>query len=562
MRGFVALFAREWRDARWNLAASFGVAAAAPWVVHGLVMDNADDEAMALIGGRVIVPVLFALFAAATASDLVARDVATRRIDALAALPVPGARVWTAKASFLGVASVLFLAWTIACETLAVSSCAPNAYLLLVTRLGDAVPTILAGLAFGAAAFFFSTLMERGMTAAIAALVALTAIAWSIQLAEIPAADSATTRFAAYAVPLAVAAAFTFGSRQAYVRGPIHGPSKLRLALTGIVAAVALLVPTGTCLALGLDEASRLRAGEGDASLRAAYVSPDGKWVAVQDQANDGASRTWLVGLADGSCREIADGPTWFGDEGAWLGGSMLCVRTSSFSVLDGPRYVRRLEVEPTRLDVADERWLRREPASVSPWSGRWGWVTEERSLGDGRHVFSAGWHGGSRRITGRAVVAAVHAPVFFVVTESGALTRLDTRNDKTVELVHDGVTSVELSADGVLLFVETARGTRILLASSGATLAEGLGRNARPLGGRRLLLWNTDEQRRVTRFAVRDLDTAKTIDFGAPRLTDRVPRVTWLKDGNFLVVDGDVTLRDAAGRTVRRLFPPDRKEN
>jgi hypothetical protein len=441
VRRFLTLFAREWRDARWNLVASFAIAAAAPWVVHALAIEGATDKEVALWGGRVIVPLLFGLFAAATASDLVARDVATRRIDALAALPVPGARVWTAKAAFLGVTSALFLAWTIASQVLAVHVVAPSAYPLLVDTLGDAVPSILGGLAFGAASLFFSTLMERGMTAAIAALVALTAIAWSIQLAEIPAQDGAATQFAAYAVPLAIAATFTFASRTAYVRGPIHGPSKLRVAMTGVVALAALLAPAGACLAVGLDAASDLPAGAGDPALREAYVSPDAKWVAVQDKAGSGASRTWLVDLADGACRAIAPGATWFADEGAWLGGSMLCVRTSSFSVLDGPRHVRRLEVEPTRLGIADEHWLRREPASVSAWAGRWAWVGEERSLGDGRHVFNAGWHGGSRRFVCRAVVAAVHAPVFFVVTDSGALTRLDTRNDTTVELVHDGVT-------------------------------------------------------------------------------------------------------------------------
>jgi hypothetical protein len=557
VRRFLALFGREWRDARWNLVASFAVAAALPWIVHGLVMENAHDDAMALFGGRGLVPLLFALFAAATASDLVSRDVATRRIDALAALPVPGARVWTAKAAFLGIASVLFLAWLVATEILAVNVLVPSADTLLRHRLVEAVPSLLGGLAFGAAALFFSTLMERGMTAAIAALVALTAIAWSVQWAEIPAADGDFTQFVALAVPLAVAIAFVAASRAAFVRGPIHGPSKLRVAMTGVVALAALLAPAGACFALGLDAASRLPAGAGDPLLRAAYVSPDEKWVAVQDQAKDGASRTWLVGLADDSCREIAPGATWF-EGGAWLGGSMLCVRTSSFSVLDGPRHVRQLEVEPTRLGVADERWLRREPASVNDWAGRWAWVREERSLGDGRHVFNAGWYGGSRRFVCRAVVAAVHAPVFFVVTDEGALTRFDTRKEATTELVHDGVTSAELSSDGALLFVETTKGTRILKAPDGTTLAEGLGRNARPLGGRRLLLWSTDGERRVTSVAARDLDAMKTVELGAPRLADRVPLVTWMKDGRFVVCDGDVTLRDASGRTIRRLFPPE----
>lgn len=566
MRRFLALFGRELRDARWNLVASFAIAAAAPFVLYGLLTDRAPDVVMSQFGGRVLVPLLFALFAMATASDLVARELATRRIDVLAALPVPGARVWTAKAVFLGVASAAFLAWAIAWEVLAVNAIAPSAYAQLIEQLGAAVPSLLAGLACGAAALFFSTLMERGMTAAIAAIVALTAVAWSIQWAEMPAYRGEFTQFVACAVPLAIAAAFAVASRVAFVRGPVHGPSKLRVALNGLVALAALLIPSGACLALGLEAASRLPAGAGDPNLRAAFVSADEKWVAVQDLTDRGLSQTWLVGLADGSCRDVYDSPTWIAEGAAWLPGSMLCVHTSSFSVLDGPCHLRRLEIEPTRLGVADERWVRRDETSEASWAPRWAWVVERRKTADGRSILTVSWHGGSKRFACRDVVPSPIADVLFLISESGALTRVNVRDGTSVEVVHEGVKSALVGPwEGLLLFVETTSGMRIHDANTGATLVDSLGPRAHfpfQIGpGRRVVVSTVDAAGNVATFAARDLTTGTVVEFGAPRLTDRVPRVTWLKDGRFVVVDGDVTLRDTDGRTIRRLFPPNSEE-
>ena len=155
MRGFVALLRRECRDARWHLVGSAALAVAVPFAVHGWMMDGASAEAMATTGGCWLVPILFALFAAATASDLVARDVATRRIDALAVLPVPGSLVWAAKFTlFLG-ASLGFLVWLIAAEWLAIETTrsTPGSGLFLAELL-DAIPSLLGGLALGTASLF------------------------------------------------------------------------------------------------------------------------------------------------------------------------------------------------------------------------------------------------------------------------------------------------------------------------------------------------------------------------------------------------------------------------
>src|SRR6185369_17062851 len=88
VRGLVALLRREFRDARAHLFCSFALAVAAPFLVHVWALQGRDADVVATVV-RVVVPTLFAMFVAATASDLVARDVATRRIDALAVLPVP-----------------------------------------------------------------------------------------------------------------------------------------------------------------------------------------------------------------------------------------------------------------------------------------------------------------------------------------------------------------------------------------------------------------------------------------------------------------------------------------
>src|SRR5881628_1184223 len=101
MRTFLPLLRRETRDARWHLVAAAVLGAAVPWAVRHWLLAGGDAELVATAGARAVVPLLFAFFVAATASELVARDVATRRIDALALLPVPIGRVWAAKAAFL-----------------------------------------------------------------------------------------------------------------------------------------------------------------------------------------------------------------------------------------------------------------------------------------------------------------------------------------------------------------------------------------------------------------------------------------------------------------------------
>ncbi len=61
-----------------------------------------------------VVPGLVALFLVTIAADIVASDVATRRIETFALLPARPILMWTAKLVFLLTAGLVFLGWTAA----------------------------------------------------------------------------------------------------------------------------------------------------------------------------------------------------------------------------------------------------------------------------------------------------------------------------------------------------------------------------------------------------------------------------------------------------------------
>jgi hypothetical protein len=564
VRGFVALLRRELRDARWHVAASAFVAAAVPFAIHLAFLGGADDETVATIGGRWIAPGLFALFAAATASDLVARDVATKRIETLAVLPVAIGRVWTAKALFLAAACVAFLAWILAAESAAVAACASDGALArLPAALGDAAPSFFAGFALAAAAFFFSTLVDRGMAAGLAALVAIVGVAWAVQWAEIPAAPGLATIVVTYAAPLGLASAFVVASRVAFVRGPIHGPSKLRLVAAGVVPLVALAVPGGAAAAMTLDSATSLAAGDGELANRWAAVSPDGKWVAVEDSLGGprSRSRTWLLGFDDGSCREVAPGNTWFGGEAAWTHGSTLYVLRSSFSMISGPRYLRGLEVEPSRLGVVENIWVPHETAhddtGAHAGHATWGSVRVQRTISPGRTLFEIGWYGRSKRIECRDVVLSPRSGVAFVTATDGTLSRLDLTAHTSTPLAANVVQSPVPDGDGRRILLRDGR--RVIDATTGEVVLSGWDGGAWWTGTSCGLLqtWTCDATHCVARSALRDLDARTTVDLGAPLFKDRIPYVARLRDGRLVVCDGEVTLRDAKGAVIRRLFPP-----
>jgi hypothetical protein len=557
VRGFVALLRREARDARWHLVAAAAIAAATPFVVR-LALDGADAEVIAEIAARVVVPVLFALFVAATASDLVARDVATRRIDALAVLPVPVARVWAAKATLLGVSSIAFLAWVVGAQWTVLALLGPDgATRAWMPQLVDAVPSILGGAALGGASLFFSTLIERGMAAALGAVVVLVAALSAIHWADVPATPGGATSFALYALPALVAAAFVVASRTAFVRGPIHAGTKVRLVVTGLAAAAAVLVPAGAALAWTVQSATRL--SDDAAAEFAAEASPDGKWLAVEERRGE-TSRVWLVGLRDDSCREVVAGAARLQPGGAWSLGSMLGVWRTSFSMLGGPCRTTALEIEPSRMGVADATWVRCPEETPAAHVPLWGEVRQVARATASRATFEVVRHGHApRRLQARSVVIGHERDVAYVVSDSGVVTRLPLDGRAATELTRVGDGEIAPSCDGRRLLVVDAAGARVVDAMTGALVFDAGKRRAKWRAWndpRHVVLWTQDAAGSVTDLVVRDLKEKRTAELGAPRDADCLPDVEALPDGRLVVVDGDVTLRDADGRVIRRLFP------
>ena len=137
-----------------------------------------------------------------------------------------------------------------------------------------------------------------------------------------------------------------------------------------------------------------------------AAASPNGKWVAVQESRHGGASRVWLVGIDDGTCREVVDGQTYLPcsglDQGdAWSTTSMLRVRTTSFSLVRGPYFSEELDIEPTHLDVAEHRFLPHVAARTSHWTKpSWAHLTWTSQQGpSGVMTYEVRWGGLTKSI-------------------------------------------------------------------------------------------------------------------------------------------------------------------
>lgn len=292
------LIHREWRDARVVTFASAVVAVLASVAINEWFVHYKDGAVMAVY----IVPALLGLYLAVIASDIVAADVATRRIDALALLPTGMTRVWTAKVLFAFAAGAAFLAWLVAVELVVLSlGGVPEQVGAFVLALPDALPNLAFVVAGLAAVLFFSTLFDRGFAAVLAGLIVMAAaiygwraadwIKWEIDAGPQPAG----------LVAIGIAVVFLAGSAVAFVRGPAHGPT-LRRALVGVAVPLGVFVPVGVGSAVALDRWLTLEPGSSDARIAAIYPSPDGKYIAMRIYKfpHYNSSYLWIARTADG----------------------------------------------------------------------------------------------------------------------------------------------------------------------------------------------------------------------------------------------------------------------
>jgi hypothetical protein len=175
MRHLLPLFRREWRDARAVTIASALVALLASIAINVWFFHWKEGDLTAMY----LVPSLLALYLAAIGSDLVAAEVSTRRVDALALLPTSLRRVWTAKVLLLVVAGGVFLAWLLAVELTLLATFGEDGQLpAFLARLPDSLPMLAVAAALASATLFFSTMIERGFAAVVASLVVVGLGVW------------------------------------------------------------------------------------------------------------------------------------------------------------------------------------------------------------------------------------------------------------------------------------------------------------------------------------------------------------------------------------------------
>jgi hypothetical protein len=374
MRTLLPLVRKEARDNRALVVASMVIAALISLAVQHWLMDYAQGA----FAAQILVPALMAVFVAALASDLVAVEVATRRIEPMAMLPVPVSKLWLAKATYLALAGGGFLAFTAMCQEAVLRAAGADAAAAAFENamLGIA-PQMAAVFAFGAASLFFSTLLERGFAAVVAAIAVLAGIGFAVEWSAIPFVSDRTTAALRLAIPLVVGVAFTAASALAFIRGGVPMGKKLRPALIGLGATFAVLVPGGAAMAAWSTSVQSVRSVS---IVTGACVSPNDKWVAVQTYDADG-TRMWLVEIDTGRVRRVGDGYDGFGMPSPWSVESNLCIAEATFTFFSRESYrVTYATIEPSHVAVI-ERGPSPGPAMSSAGGGR------KTALHDGRTV-------------------------------------------------------------------------------------------------------------------------------------------------------------------------------
>jgi len=207
------------------------------------------DDRAATRTAAYVVPGLVAVYLVLIAADLVASDVSTRRIETLALLPARPVLIWTAKLAFLLLAGLLFLAWTAAVlVALHLHSGGVDAARELARHADLALPQLSLALGLACTVLFFSTVLERGVSAVWAAASTFAAAGLVFLAADGGALDGFLRPWHLGLGGLVVAIAFATGSALAFTSGGIHLVGRLRRGLLGIACvSLLLLLPATLC---------------------------------------------------------------------------------------------------------------------------------------------------------------------------------------------------------------------------------------------------------------------------------------------------------------------------
>ncbi|MCG3134522.1 MAG: hypothetical protein HMLKMBBP_01836 [Planctomycetes bacterium] len=277
------------------------VAAAAAGVVlwdrSGRPGSMASDSSMLVTGAA-----FFGawLTGAAAAADAFAQDVATRRIDRHALLPLPLRTVHTAKCAAVGVAALA--GW--AAATIAASAAAFG----VLSLVGAAATIDRAALALAAAVpvvamtILLAIVLEHALGAVLSGVV-LCAAALVATATSIPLAEWGVGPWDGAACGLLLACALLAAARAAFVRGPVHLDRRWRRAAIALGGLVLLAAPAGIAAAAVLDWRADVAPGDRSAVPAAVRLSPDGRRAVVLLGCTHAPQtcRAWLMDLDGGN---------------------------------------------------------------------------------------------------------------------------------------------------------------------------------------------------------------------------------------------------------------------
>ena len=273
----LGLLRKEWRE---NRRLIYGLLAAAPALsvlVKSLGMDRNGLEEFAWTTWGI--PSMLALYLVGVAADLVAGDSGADRHRFVAALPVRAGTVWAAKAVFLFGSAALYLAYLVLTETAIVAIATPGGSAPLDSPAAEYAVFLWALPLAGAATLYWSTLIDRGLTAAFAALFTLAGIGVAILLYDVKRFRFHDPEGTAVTAALVLTAAFLAGSSLAFAFGRIHLGYRVRRTVLAVAALLVIVVPTGADAAIRLSRWMRIQPGEPGLVTRELDTEPAGDWV-------------------------------------------------------------------------------------------------------------------------------------------------------------------------------------------------------------------------------------------------------------------------------------------
>ena len=309
-----ALIAKEWRENRWLI---LGFVVVAPLLSIGLKWGIVSwKETDPIHSIKIVIPILTLLYVLAIAADLIASDAASGRIGFLFALPVRPAGVWAAKAMFLLGGAALFIIYLLILEMI-ILALAGKVVADLFTPYTLRWMFLLVPVAVvGAATMATSALVDRGLAAAILALLFVGGIIWAASLLDGWGVNLKPDGTVFYVIAALVGGGFLLASLTATTLGRIHLGARFRRVALAAAAFFLVILPPTAWAGARVHRWLHIEPDQKDIRIRSILdVDPAGEWalVVVGRPGNGPAGvkgapfAEWAVNLEDGTVRDLTE---------------------------------------------------------------------------------------------------------------------------------------------------------------------------------------------------------------------------------------------------------------